>query len=158
MSNYVRGLKRQQIIERWLRGYDDPEFEVFPTKKEGRYVVKKRIEPLESKKELEEGSDEEVSEGCDEAVEEPTSKLVSIPAPKPRASRAAPKRIPQTTHPDTTVNIEILEQLKLLGEEMKQQRKKKEQKEVIKHAVQKQFNKNPRSKVIKEETESEDED
>ena len=39
MSNYVRGLKRQQIIERWLRVYDDPEFEVFPTKKEGRYVV-----------------------------------------------------------------------------------------------------------------------
>ena len=150
MSNYVRGLKRQQIIERWLRGYDDPEFEVFPTKKEGRYVVKKRIEPLESKKELEEGRDED--------VEEPTSKPVSIPAPKPKASRSAPKRIPQTTHPDTTVNIEILEQFKLLSEEMKQRRKKKEQKEVIKHAVQKQFNKNPRSKVIKEETESEDED
>ena len=39
---------------------------------------------------------------------------------------------------------------------MKQQRKKKEQKEVIKNVVQKQLNKNPRSKVIKEEAESEE--
>ena len=58
-----------------------------------------------------------------------------------------------------TVGIEILEQLKLLGEEMKHQRKKKEQKEVIKQVVQKQLTKNPRKrKVIKEEYSDEEED
>lgn len=42
-------MKRQQIIKKWLQGIDDPEFEVFPTKKEGKYIVKKRTKPLTTK-------------------------------------------------------------------------------------------------------------
>lgn len=41
-SKYVRGVKRNQIIQRWLQGIEDPEYEVFPTKKEGKYIVKLR--------------------------------------------------------------------------------------------------------------------
>ena len=158
MSNYVRGLKRQQIIERWIHGHDDPDYEVFPTKKEGRYVVKKRVEPLQQNEEVnddEEQNEEPEDENIEEQVnEEPKSK----PKPKPPLKRTVKSKQITTPKPkasntsDMTVGIEILEQLKLLGEEMKHQRKKKEQKEVIKQVVQKQLTKNPRKrKVIKEE-------
>ena len=73
MSNYVRGLKRQQIIERWIHGHDDPDYEVFPTKKEGRYVVKKRVEPLQQNDEVnddEEQNEEPEDENIEEQVNE----------------------------------------------------------------------------------------
>ena len=40
MTKYVTGMKRNQIIQRWLQGIDDEQYEVFPTKKEGKYIVK----------------------------------------------------------------------------------------------------------------------
>ena len=167
MSNYVRGLKRQQIIERWIHGHDDPDYEVFPTKKEGRYVVKKRVEPLEQKEEaygrgsksLEEVKPYGRGECLEEHEEEPKSKP-KLPLKRTVKSKQITTPKPKTsTSPDMTVGIEILEQLKLLGEEMKHQRKKKEQKEVIKQVVQKQLTKNPRKrKVIKEEYEEDDDE
>ena len=39
MTKHVTGMKRNQIIQRWLQGIDDEEYEVFPTKKEGKYIV-----------------------------------------------------------------------------------------------------------------------
>ena len=169
MSNYIRGLKRQQIIERWIRGQDDPDYEVFPTKKEGKYIVKRRAEPLEQSNEevkpygrgecLEEHDEDEVNEEPEDEEHEEHEEQKPAPKSKPKP-KTQPKRTtrgqgPQSvgqTSSDMTVGIEILEQLKLLGEEMKHQRKKKEQKEVIKQVVQKQLTKNPRKrKVIKEE-------
>ena len=49
MSNnkqYLRGSKRLQIINKWLRGIDDEEYDVFPCKIEGKYIVKPREKPL----------------------------------------------------------------------------------------------------------------
>ena len=46
MSKHVTGMKRNQIIQRWLQGIDDEEYEVFPTKKQGKYIVKLRTKPL----------------------------------------------------------------------------------------------------------------
>ena len=42
MSNNIRGLKRQSIIDNWLNGVEDPNFEVVPTRAEGKYIVKQR--------------------------------------------------------------------------------------------------------------------
>ena len=42
MSINIRGLKRQSIIDNWLNGVEDPNFEVVPTKAEGKYIVKQR--------------------------------------------------------------------------------------------------------------------
>ena len=42
MSKYLRGKKRLQVIHNWLNGRDDPEYEVFPTASEGKYIVTKR--------------------------------------------------------------------------------------------------------------------
>lgn len=47
---------------------------------------------------------------------------------------------------DSTVNLEILEQLKLLGDEIRGKRERKEQKQLIKHVVEKQLSKkNPQA-------------
>lgn len=174
MSNYVRGTKRLQIIQRWLQGIDDPFYEVFPTKVEGKYIVKKRTEPLpEPNKEqvIDNTTDnitdneptEQTNDGPTEQVDEQPKPKPSPPKPKPKPLPTFPKRIRERTispedrrsdsNPaDLTVSYEILNQLKELGNELKQQRIKKEQKSMIKHVVQKQMTKRPRKQILKEES------
>lgn len=170
MSKYVKGLKRQQIIQRWLQGIDDKEYEVFPTKVENKYIVKKRVEPLPESNELvDEQVDEPVTEKVDEQVDDTVTEEVKPPqTPKPTQSKKTvtnpkPKRIRERTispedrrsdsNPaDLTVSYEILNQLKELGNELKQQRIKKEQKSMIKQVVQKQMTKRPRKQILKEES------
>lgn len=170
MSKYVKGLKRQQIIQRWLQGIDDKEYEVFPTKVENKYIVKKRVEPLpESNEPVDEQVDEPVTEKVDEQVDDTVTEEVKPPqTPKPTQSKKTvtnpkPKRIRERTispedrrsdsNPaDLTVSYEILNQLKELGNELKQQRIKKEQKSMIKQVVQKQMTKRPRKQILKEES------
>ena len=48
MSKHLTGSKRLAIIQRWINGHDDPNWEVLPTRREGKYIVKKRTEPLET--------------------------------------------------------------------------------------------------------------
>ena len=116
MAAHVRGSKRLKIIQNYLNGKEDDVFEVFPTKKEGKYIVRKRTEPIAKPQEE------------PPVVEQPIAK---------------PKSTPQPIY-DPTINIEILKQLKLLGEEMKSNREKKEQKRMIKEVVNKQMMKQPR--------------
>lgn len=149
MSKYVRGVKRNQIIQRWLQGIEDPEYEVFPTKKEGKYIVKLRESPLE-----ETSSEPPVNVSgiaSQVEVEEPPVSVagiasqVEVTEPKPR-----PRAIERTTSSsDSTINLEILEQLRNLGEELRNDRFKKEQKQYIKHVVNKELNKSRiRSKYV----------
>ena len=158
-KKYLTGSKRLQIITRWLNGIDDPNFEVFPTRKEGKYIVKPRkmnlnqttknpneeCEALSETKSTEQPEQDrtEQNESEQEPIEEPTV--------TPKATRKAIPKIKQTNvntpnqFYDPTINIEILNQLKLLGEEFKMEREKKEQKRMIKEVVQKQIAK-PRTK------------
>ena len=151
MSKYVRGLKRQQIINRWIQGHDDPDYEVFPTKKEGKYIVKKRMEPLEqSVANVDANVDTDTAADVDTDVEYVPEPVKKVPRSK-TAVKTVPRAVPQNSNSDMTlhssdvqgIGIEILEHLKLLGQEMKHQRKKKEQKDAIKHIVQKQLIKHP---------------
>ena len=41
-KKYLTGSKRLAIITRWINGIDDPDYDVFPTRKEGKYIVKPR--------------------------------------------------------------------------------------------------------------------
>ena len=124
MAAHVRGSKRLKIIQNYLNGKEDDEFEVFPTKKEGKYIVRKRTEPI---------AKPQVEPIVKPSVEPP---VVEQPIAKPKST-------PQPIY-DPTINIEILKQLKLLGEEMKSNREKKEQKRMIKEVVNKQMMKQPR--------------
>ena len=169
MSKYLKGSKRLAIIQRWLQGIDDPNYDVLPTKKEGKYIVKKRTAPMkntteqdeqqqaddEDEHEVEQQQDEQQSEQ-DEQQEspqpQPQAKLECVTHPKPKSPvRKLPpqrkaiqrNRISQQPQVDSTVNLEILEQLKLLGDEIRTKRERKEQKQLIKHVVQKQLRTSP---------------
>ena len=54
MSKYVRGVKRNQTIQRWPH-------EVFPTKKEGKYIVKLRENKIDESITQNENVTQEVS-------------------------------------------------------------------------------------------------
>lgn len=156
MSKYVRGVKRNQIIQRWIQGIDDPDYEVFPTKKEGKYIVKLREKSEPKTSPDGNGStgipaDENEPENEPPTENEPENGSLGIPchqispenepsvAAKPR-SRSTSTAVPRSTV-DSTINLEILEQLRNLGEELRNDRFKKEQKQYIKHVVNKELSK-----------------
>lgn len=126
MSKHLTGSKRLQVIQNYLNGREDPEWNVLPTKKENKYIVKRRTEPLKSSQQQEQQQEQPIEEPKPIATPKP------IPPPIPK---------PSTQAYDPTMSIEILNQLKLLGEEMKKEREKKEQKRMIKEVMQKQMNK-----------------
>ena len=189
MSKYLRGTKRLAIIQKWLNGHEDDEWEVLPTKKDGRYIVRQRQNmPKRAKtskqQDLHNDVDNNVDDNDDNDIDhniqaddddnevhntdadvddeddvEPTPEPKPTPPSKPvrrtavttsRATTSAkPKKyIPVNTSFDPTINLEILEQLKLLGNELKYEREKKQQKQMIKHQINKQLNNRPTPQQI----------
>ena len=141
MTKHLSGSKRLAVIQRWINGHDDPEWEVLPTRKEGKYIVKKRETPIQKVEEVEET--QEVPDEQEEELEKPQKPI--------KAKKVAPKPVKsQKATFDPTVNLEILNQLKLLGEEIKTKREKKEQKRMIKEVVNKQIRK-PKPYYIEEQ-------
>ena len=130
MSKHLTGSKRLAVIQRWINGHDDPDWEVLPTRKEGKYIVKKRETPIRKVQKTEEEESPENQE-MEEEVEE-----------KPKKAPKVPKKPPKSTF-DPTINLEILNQLKLFGEEMERKRIKKEQKRMIKEVMNKEARKAP---------------
>ncbi len=143
MSKHLTGSKRLQVIQNYLNGREDPEWNVLPTKKENKYIVKRRTEPLKIEQPIEEPKEQPIEE------------------PKQIAPPPIPPPIPKPVY-DPTINFEILNQLKLLGEEIKHEREKKEQKRMFKEVMQKQMNKlrynYTQPKYIQEPNEIEEDD
>ena len=158
-------MKRNQIIQRWLQGIDDEQYEVFPTKKEGKYIVKLRTQPLIRRDKSSDnlnGMVESTNDNSnahpsvhsnahpsdDSNDEAPSQHEEAQPTPKRQTNRVSqrttqrpPPPMQQYTHNDSTVNLEILEQLRSLGEELRNDRFKREQKQYIKHVVNKELSK-----------------
>ena len=165
MSKHLTGSKRLAVIQRWINGHDDPEWEVLPTKTEGKYIVKQRKTPIPEKtqesddfEETQEVEETEETPEIEETQETQESDDFEEIEEKPRKVKKSPRiRKTQETQPfvDSTISLEILNQLKLLGEEMKTQRKRKEQKRLIKEVVDKRIRKAPKKRYIPEEEEEE---
>ena len=131
MTKHLRGSKRLQVIQNWINGREDELFEVFPTKKENKYIVKPRKQPLKEK-----------------PVEEPKP-IEEEPKPIKQKHNSPPP-------PSNDINYEILSELRALGQEMRLKREKKEQKKMIKEVMNKELNKRnpvPVSQPIEEEEE-----
>ena len=152
-KTYLRGSKRLSIIQNWLNGKEDDDWEVLPTKKDGKYIVKRRQDVPKhvktSKNDLQDAqdnnSDDNNNNASDESEDEPVPPPQSVKPPKSKPKKYIPLeqqpnyKIVNTSF-DPTVNIQILEQLKLLGNELKYEREKKQQKKLIKHQINKQLN------------------
>lgn len=157
MSSTLRGSKRLQVIQRWLQGIDDPIWEVFPTKKEGKYIVRQRKTPLTPQTQSPEVDNEDDPvdvEETDQSIDtEPHEDIIdneepstppSKPKPKPKSSvtrkQPQPVKKPQYTSSfDPTINLEILNTLKSLGDEIKREREEKAQKRMMKQVVHKEL-------------------
>ena len=162
-SKYVRGVKRNQIIQRWIQGIEDPEYEVFPTKKEGKYIVKLRDNKTE-KQSVDTIQNDDTQEDTVEINNQEIPLVKQIPRRSIRNndSTSDGNVVPQTIHNSEVhsqrelytsngINLEILEQLRNLGEELRNDRFKKEQKQYIKHVVNKELSKSRiRSKYVPE--------
>lgn len=162
-SKYVRGVKRNQIIQRWIQGIEDPEYEVFPTKKEGKYIVKLRDNKTE-KQSVDTIQNDDTQEDTVEINNQEIPLVKQIPRRSIRNNDSASDGnvVPQTIHNSEVhsqrelytsngINLEILEQLRNLGEELRNDRFKKEQKQYIKHVVNKELSKSRiRSKYVPE--------
>ena len=124
MSKQIRGSKRLAIIQRWLQGHDDENYEVLPTRTEGRYIVRERKKPVI------ESNDDTTNESNNEATDDESDDELTKPI-----------RHRRTKTNDPTIDYEILNELKQLGEEMKINRQRKEQKQLMKEVFRKQMNK-----------------
>ena len=134
MTAHVRGSKRLKTIQNYLNGKEDDDYEVFPTKTENKYIVRKRKEPL-AKPAIENNELKTINE--EQPKEEPVEEI-QIEPPKKESKRIIEPSSYKPSY-DPTINIEILNQLKLLGEEIRTSRQKKEQRKIIKDEVQKQM-------------------
>ena len=148
----VRGKKRMEIIKKFLEGEEDPKYEVVPTVTEGKYFVRPR--KTRSKKEKKgqgaELNEYQISEE-EEEVEESKQKQQKQKQQKLKPEQEQQKHEPELKQKqkkihfdsgfDPTISYQILEQLKLLGEEQRLKREKKEQKKLVKHQIRKQLKK-----------------
>ena len=125
MSKYIKGSKRLAIIQRWLQGHDDENYEVLPTRTEGKYIVRERKKPV-----IESNDDELTNDSNNEATDDESDN-----------EQTKPTRHRRTKTNDPTIDYEILNELKQLGEEMKINRQRKEQKQLMKEVFRKQMNK-----------------
>ena len=168
MSKRVPQSKRLQVIQKWLNGRDDPDYEVFPTKTEGKYIVRPRKEPLA--KPIVETPNEPPDEKVEpqpveelkeyEDIKEPELKTVI----KQKSIKKQPKQIfndsPKEAAYSNDINFEILSELRALGQEMRLKREKKEQKKMIKEVMNKELykrNQYTRPQYIQQPNESESE-
>ena len=146
----VRGKKRMEIIKKFIDGEEDPDYEVIPTVTEGKYFVR----PRNGSKRLQRGEDsksksQKVKQKTeDEQSLDDVDEEEAIEERDPKQKTSKPKhQVVKQSHSnqsfqelyDPTISYQILEQLKLLGEEQRLKRTKKEQKKLVKHQIQKQL-------------------
>lgn len=152
MSKYLRGKKRDAVINNWLQGIEDPNFEIIPTSS-GKYIVRNRENANVN---VNVNTDDENAKSDDENVntdDENVNSEDEIPKVKKNTkvvktksanksnigkSQFTSKRILQ--NPDT--ETKILEYLEFIGNEMKKKKEKKKLDKHIKHVLEKKLSKN----------------
>ena len=142
----VRGKKRMEIIKRFMNGEEDPDYEVLPTVTEGKYFVRPRREKVSDRKSRDKknglSEEEEINEEYEVKSEtKHRDKKASVfeEHTKHQAVQQPRQQMRREEFYDPTVTYQILEQLKLLGEEQRLKREKKEQKKLVKHQIRKEL-------------------
>ena len=141
-----------EIIKKFLEGEEDPKYEVVPTVTEGKYFVRPRKSKSKKEKqgqgaELNEDQSTEEEEEVEESKQKQKQKQEQKLKPELKQEQQKlkheqkQKKIHFDSGFDPTISYQILEQLKLLGEEQRLKREKKEQKKLVKHQIRKQLKK-----------------
>ena len=148
MANRIRGKKRQEIIDNWIKGIEDPDVEVKPTKKENRYIVRPKKSNEETKTEQTE----------DESVEEEREPKKS-PIKKEQKEQTSESEYeyeyeyeeePERSNTEL-LQYEILNELKRMNDEKATRRaekqRQKELKNTVKYQMMKQFSRQQQQQI-----------
>jgi hypothetical protein len=143
----LQGKKRQQVIENWLAGIDDPEWSVKPTCTEGKYIIKWTGEPPPRGKPKQNESDNEDQEENQEPNDQENHNQEEDEPPKPPKPKKPKSNLPkpyprqpiQQSSPRDSHLIEILEELRFLGEHKRQKEAKRQQKKLVARQIRKQI-------------------
>ena len=144
MTFRIRGSKRKKLIEKWLNGEEDDEYEVKPTKTEGKFIIKKRQTKELKRKEVEasehEPDNESNNEPDNERNNEPNNESNNEPnnEQQQRTTTTKHEGSSGSSEQQNTLN-QILEQLRLLGERNQQRDERKQRKRETKMILQKQL-------------------
>ena len=161
MSINIRGLKRQSIIDNWLNGVEDPNFEVVPTKAEGKYIVKQRSNsdkthamgiPNSDTAETQVASkQDDNSKSTELEVNNSTNKAVSAENDKHNEEESVDDSPPMQNYVsfDRELTNEILNQLKMINDDRRARDEKKQKKKELRRAIHKEF---ARSRVMVEDS------
>ena len=175
MSINIRGLKRQSIIDNWLNGVEDPNFEVVPTKAEGKYIVKQRSNsdkthamgiPNSDTAETQVASkQDDNSQTAAPEAENPINKVVSAENNKNDEEESVDDSPPMQNYVsfdrraagasgslamlDRELTNEILNQLKMINDDRRARDEKKQKKKELRRAIHKEF---ARSRVMVEDS------
>ena len=135
MANRIRGKKRQEIIDNWIKGIEDPDVEVKPTKKENRYIVRPKKSNEEAKTEPteEDTDDESVKEDIEQEPkkqQEPTSDEYEY--------EYEYEEEPERSNTEL-LQYEILNELKRMNDEKATRRAEKQRQKELKNTVKYQM-------------------
>ena len=128
-----------------MNGEEDPDYEVLPTVTEGKYFVRPRREKASDRRSKDKKSyteEEEMDEEYEvksEAKHRDKGASVFEERTKHKVEQQPRQQMRRDEFYDPTVTYQILEQLKLLGEEQRLKREKKEQKKLVKHQIRKEL-------------------
>ena len=173
-----KGKEREEIINKWLSGIDDPEIEVKPTKQEGRYIVRERkniknncaenashlrtsseikTEKTENVEKTEDAENDEKTNSAENAEQtnsvENASRLRTL-SEEPQKIKTNERSL-ETKFDNNDISLQILNELKILNEQKRIKNEKKAEKKKLKKAIRKEFIKN---KVMVEDSDSEQEE
>jgi hypothetical protein len=117
MTKRLSKKERQDIIDRWLNDEEDPDYNVIAKKEEGKFIVRRKKQITPEPEESESKSEEPIS-------------------PKTTEYQKSLKEKRKKPVKDET-NVQILEYLKVLGDDIEQRKRKKEMKKEVKYQLAK---------------------
>lgn len=139
----IRGRARQQYIDNWLSGQEDPNVEVKPTRVDGKYIVryKNLPSPSNASTEVEDVNEiknepeikEPITESIKESIEEPVKEQV-IEQVKDEVEKQQ-----NNGNNNSEIMNEILKELKIINDERQAKQLKKQKKKELQQAIRKEF-------------------
>jgi hypothetical protein len=141
----LQGKQREQVIAKWLAGEDDPEWSVKPTCTEGKYIIKWRGDEPRSKSqenskgEDQEGQNSDQDDQDQDEQEKPPPPPETPPKSQPKPAKKLPKPYPkQPVHSmREDLALDILNELRAMGERKRLKEEKRKQKKQIHKQVRK---------------------
>ena len=156
MTNRIRGKKRKEIIDNWLKGIEDPDIEVKPTKKENRYIVKSK-KPVDKSVEDKSVEDKSVKDKSvkDKSVEDKSVQDKSVEDEYEYEYEYEEEPVSQVSQTEL-LQYEILNELRRMNEEKNKRREEKERKKELKHQIQHQlYKQSMRPEAVSQKSENE---